>query len=170
MTHFTDYLTGIITRDLRAARREVEAYPDDEMLWTALPGTTNTGGSLARHIAGNLQHFFGAVLGSSGYVRDREAEFNQQPVPREVIRAELDAAVTAIESVLPGLPDEVFAAPFPIAQGGLIVNTQDFVLHLAVHLCYHLGQLDYHRRIVTGRSETVSAQAMKELRSAQPAA
>lgn len=170
MTRFTEYLTGIMTRDLRAARREVEAYPDDATLWTAPPGTTNTGGSLARHMAGNLRHFFGAVLGSSGYVRDREEEFSQRPVAREVILGELDAAVTAVESVLPGLSEEALAAPFPIPLGGLRVNTQDFVIHLAVHLCYHLGQLDYHRRIVTGRSDTVSAQAMKELRSAQPAA
>ena len=166
-TTLTAHLAGIMARDLRAARREIESYPDEATVWKAAPGTTNPGGSLARHLAGNLRHFIGAVLGSDGYVRDREAEFSGTPMPRSDVLGELDAAVATVEAVLPTLSPEVLAAPFPAAVGGHTVNTQDFLIHLTAHLSYHLGQLDYHRRIVTGDPTTIGAQAIGEVSSAR---
>lgn len=70
----------VLVRELEAFCREVEAFPDDERLWQTLPGITNACGNLARHVAGNLQHFVGARLGGTGYVRHREAEFSQRSV------------------------------------------------------------------------------------------
>ncbi|HEX2719050.1 MAG TPA: hypothetical protein VHM67_15380, partial [Gemmatimonadaceae bacterium] len=82
----------ILTRELLALRRGIEAYPDDASVWRPMPGIANVGGTLALHIAGNLQHFIGAVLGGTGYVRDRDAEFARRDVSRDEILREIDAA------------------------------------------------------------------------------
>ena len=161
------YLAAILARDLRAVRREVEAYPDDVDLWRTPEGITNPGGMLARHLAGNIRHFIGAVLGGGGYQRDRESEFGARDIPRAEILAELDRAVADVERVVPVLPDELLAANYPMPLGRMTVNTMDFLMHLSSHLGYHLGQIDYHRRIITRSGDTVNAAAIPELASAR---
>ena len=95
----------ILTRELYALRRGVEAYPDDASLWRAVPGIANVGGTLVLHLCGNLQHFIGAVLGGSGYRRDREAEFSRREVSRAVLIAEIDAAIAAVARGLDATSD-----------------------------------------------------------------
>lgn len=160
----------VITRDLRAVRREIAAYPDDASVWRTPPGIANSAGTLALHLAGNVQHFFGAVLGGTGYVRDRAAEFSRRDVPRAEIQAQLDAALAAVEPGLSHVTDGVIQAEFPEKIAGHTVSTGEWLIHLAAHLAYHLGQIDYHRRIVTGQSETVGTMAVPELRSARKVA
>ena len=161
------YLAGILARDLRAVRREVEAYADEADLWRTPEGVTNSAGVLARHLAGNIRHFIGAVLGGGGFQRDRDGEFGQRDVPRADILAELDRAVADVERVVPVLPGEVLEAKFPMPLGKMTVNTLDFLMHLSSHLGYHLGQMDYHRRIVSRSADTVNAVAIPELVSAR---
>jgi len=93
-------VAGLIARDLRALRREVEAYPTDEALWMTVPGAPNSGGALVRHLCGNLQHFIGALLGETGYLRNREAEFRGPPETRPALLAEIDRTRDAIETTL----------------------------------------------------------------------
>lgn len=164
---FSDYLVGVIVRDLKALGREVEAYPDDASLWRTPPGITNSGGTLALHLCGNVQHFFGAILGGTGYVRDRGAEFSRRDVPRAEILAQVSAAVAAAERGLARVSDAGVAADFAEPIAGHTVSTGEWLIHLAVHLGYHLGQVDYHRRLVTGRGETVRTMAVPELRTAR---
>lgn len=112
-------------------------------------GIDNSAGTLALHIAGNLQALVGAALGATGYVRDRDAEFSRRDVPRAEILAELEAAQTALRAGFEGLHDDAMAGDYPIEVGGRHEVGQ-MVVHLATHLTYHLGQIDYHRRILTG--------------------
>jgi uncharacterized damage-inducible protein DinB len=154
---------AVLCRDLGAVRRSVEAYPDDASLWAERAGLPNAGGTLVLHIAGNLQHFLGAVLGGSGYRRDRAAEFSRRGVTRAALVAEIDAAQVAVERGIAALPEEALAAPYPEAIVGRTVATGDYLVHLAVHLAYHLGQLDYHRRLVTGDGRSIGAVAPGEL-------
>ncbi|HMA41138.1 MAG TPA: DinB family protein [Gemmatimonadales bacterium] len=163
----SDYLVGAIVRDLKALGREVEAYPDDASLWKTPPGIANSGGTLALHLCGNVQHFFGAVLGGSGYVRDRAAEFNRRDVPRSEIAAQIQAAIAAAELGLAKAGDAVMARDYPEQIAGHTVVTGEWLVHLVAHLGYHLGQVDYHRRLVTGKGETVRAMAAPELRTAR---
>jgi uncharacterized damage-inducible protein DinB len=156
-------LEGIVLRELGAVRRSVEAYPDDASLWKAPSGLPNTGGTLALHIAGNLQHYFGAVLGKSTYVRNRDAEFARRDVSRAEILNEVDAASAAVELGLRELTEDSLQAPFPVEVGGRRVATADYIVHLLSHLAYHLGQLDYHRRMVCGDTKGVNAISMAEL-------
>jgi hypothetical protein len=156
-------LQVLLTRELRTVRRQLQAYPDDASVWRVVPGLPNTGGTLALHVAGNLRHFVGGVLGGDGYQRDRDAEFARRDVPRSELLAGIDAAIAAVERALPTLPADRLTSPFPEPIAKRRVSTGVFAIHLATHLAYHLGQLDYHRRAVTGDAAGVDAVSVREL-------
>lgn len=160
-------ITQIICRDLEGLKRELQAYPDEADIWRTPPGVTNSAGTLALHLAGNLRHYIGAVLGNSGYVRNREAEFALRNVPRAEILAQIDAAVVEVTAALAVFPPEKLAEEYPLVIGGVNVQTRDWLLHLVSHLAYHLGQIDYHRRLVTGQPEGVRAVSVRELKTAR---
>ncbi|MFN8582087.1 MAG: DinB family protein [Gemmatimonadaceae bacterium] len=162
----TTYLAQLFARDLAALRREVEAYPDEASLWASAPSVPNCAGTLVLHLSGNLQHFVGAVLGGSGYVRDREAEFSRRHVPRAELLRAIDDAAAAVAATVPRLSAETLAEPFPIPVGPVRLVTLDFLLHLATHLTYHLGQIDYHRRALVGAAGGASCVSPGELASA----
>jgi hypothetical protein len=158
-------------RELRGLRRELDAYPDDDSVWAPAPGIKNSAGTLFLHLAGNLQHFVGAKLGDTGYIRDRDAEFSRRGVSRVEIARELDAAATAVDVGFAKLTDRALAAEFPEPIAGFTFTTVDWLVHLAAHLGYHVGQIDYHRRMVTGDPTTVDVVSVKEFGAAlsQPA-
>lgn len=147
----------VLLREIESVRRSVDAYPDDASLWKPMPGIANTGGTLALHIAGSLRHFLGNVLGGVPYTRDRDAEFSNHTATKAEIAGLMDDARNAIVAAIPKLSNEVLARPFPLQIAGRTVRTADFVVHLASHLAYHLGQMDYHRRFVSGQPAVVPA-------------
>jgi hypothetical protein len=154
-----------IAREVRAVRREIEAYPDDAAVWRAVPGLPNAGGTLALHVAGNLRHYVGARLGGTGYVRDRPREFAARDVPRAEILAQLDAALADVTRVLPAVDPATLGAEYPERFGERAFTTAEMLVHLGAHLAYHLGQIDYHRRAATGDATGVGAIAISELRA-----
>jgi uncharacterized damage-inducible protein DinB len=156
-------LEPMLTRELRAIKRELESYPDDASVWRPVPGLPNTGGTLALHVAGNIQHYFGAVLGRDGYRRDRDAEFARRDVPRAELLAGIDAAIASVERTLRAVSPDTLERPYPEPIAKRTVASAHFVVHLAAHLAYHLGQLDYHRRAVTGDVKGVDALSVREL-------
>lgn len=153
----------LITRELRAFRRELEAYPDDASVWRQVPGLPNAGGTLALHVAGNVRHFIGAIMGRDGYVRDRDSEFSRRDVPRRELIAGLEAAIASVERALGPATDELPSGPYPEPVAKRTVAAADFHVHLVAHLAYHLGQIDYHRRAVTGDARGVDAVSVREL-------
>jgi uncharacterized damage-inducible protein DinB len=159
----TSTLRLLIARDLRGVRREIEAYPDDASVWRAVPGVPNTGGTLALHVAGNIRHFIGAIVGRDGYVRDRDSEFSRRDVPRKELIANLDAAIASVERALGAASDDVLRGSYPEPVAKRTVAASDFLVHLVAHLAYHLGQLDYHRRMVTGDTRGIDAVSVREL-------
>jgi len=158
-----DFLRRVLTRDLTALRKELSAYAKEEVLWTCPPGIPNSAGTLVLHLTGNLQHFVGAQIGGTGYQRDRAAEFEDRDVPLRELEARIDRTIEAVNETLNEMSEEQLAQPYPIEFKGLRLPTGLFLLHLTTHLAYHLGQLDYHRRAVTGNSRGVGAQSMPEL-------
>lgn len=156
-------LRRILLRDLDTLQAELEAYPREEQIWEAPEGVRNTAGTLALHLAGNLHHYVGAVLGGAAYVRDRPGEFGDRDVPRTELLARIAGAREAVARVLAELPEERLADPFPVEVAGVRPLTGRFLMHLATHFGYHLGQLDYHRRIVTRNPEGVGAQSVTVL-------
>lgn len=167
MLSMTSAIAGILHRELVSLRKEVEAYPGDAELWKPVPGIANPGGTLAIHLAGNLQHFIGAVLGGTGYARDRDAEFSARDLPRAEVLARIDRTIAAVNAAFDRISDDDLGTDYPALIGKFRVETGDFLVHLISHLSYHLGQVDYHRRIVTGVNTTISAVAPGRLRSAR---
>jgi Protein of unknown function (DUF1572) len=144
-----DFASSLV-RELEGFKRELALFPDDDSVWKTAPGVTNSAGNLALHLAGNLQHFIGTVLGGSTYVRNRDEEFGRRSGSRVEIYRELDAAIAVVRGVLPPLPDERLTAEFPEKLMGLTFRTNAFLVHLCAHAGFHLGQAGYLRRIVTG--------------------
>jgi DinB family protein len=140
----------VLVRELEGFKRELALFPDDETIWKTAPGVTNSAANLALHLAGNLQYFIGSVLGGTGYVRNREAEFGRRSGSRDEIYRELDAATAVVRRVLPTLPAETLASEFPELVMGLRFRTSTFLAHLCAHAGFHLGQAGYLRRVVTG--------------------
>lgn len=142
-------LVQIYERDIAKLKSEVEAYTSEADLWKTSEGITNSGGNLALHLVGNLKHFIGAVLGNSGYVRDRDKEFSDAGVPRATVVAGIDETFAVVVETLKKLDDEVLYSTYPIEVFGHPMTTEFFLVHLATHLGYHLGQINYHRRLVS---------------------
>lgn len=163
MTPLAADLLVLFRRDLHCFAREVALFPDDASLWRTVPGITNSAGNLALHVAGNLRHFVGAVLGGTGYVRQRESEFTQREGTRAEVMAKLESAAREVEAGLQALTEDTLASPFPVALGGRRPATGRLLLHLAAHLAFHLGQAGYLRRALTGESTGAGAMDLGEL-------
>jgi uncharacterized damage-inducible protein DinB len=143
----------LIVRELRAFGREIALFPDDESVWRTVPGITNSAGNLALHIAGNLQHFSGAVLGGTAYARNRDAEFSRRGGTRAELARELESAERAVDAI-GELDPAAIDGIYPAAPNAMTVRTQLFLLHLLAHVAFHLGQAGYIRRVVTGDSRS----------------
>jgi hypothetical protein len=139
----------LITRELEGFQREIDLFPDDESIWRTAPGITNSAGNLAMHVCGGLQHFLGAVLGQDSYVRDRPAEFGRRSGSREDVRAEIARTIRVVNAVLSGPAVAWVGQPYPVEVNGVRMRTEMFVLHLATHAAFHLGQAGYLRRFVS---------------------
>ena len=150
-------------RDLAAVRREVEQYPDDETLWKEMPGLSNAGGNLVLHLAGNIQHFVGKVLGESNFVRQRDAEFTKRGLTRAQLVKEVDHTIHEVTRTFSTLGVSKLEGIFPQDINGNHIPTDTFMMHLVSHLGYHLGQIDYHRRCASGDSTTVGTMSLPAL-------
>jgi uncharacterized damage-inducible protein DinB len=161
-----DAVKRCLMRDLEGFALELDAYPDEESVWALPTGINNSTGTLTLHGCGNLRHFIGHILGKSGYVRDRDAEFASRDVPR--VELEMLIAVTRDEvaRALDQLDSSLLALDFPIQVANTTLSTGQFLVHLATHLTYHLGQADVHRRVVTGQSKGVGTVTLPPLASA----
>ena len=144
----TKILSELYERDLAKLRTEIESYSNEGDLWKTSEGISNSGGNLCQHLTGNLQHFFGAVLGGTVYVRDRDAEFASKGTTKADLLADIDVAEKSVKETLEKLSDEDFAKTYPIEVFGQPMTTGYFLTHLATHLNYHLGQINYHRRLL----------------------
>jgi uncharacterized damage-inducible protein DinB len=153
----------LLIRELETMEREIDLFPDDDTVWQTVPGVSNSAGNLALHLAGNLQHYIGAVMGSSGYVRNRPVEFNARLRPKSEVIAELRNANDVVRRVLPTISDAQLAQPFPEAVGSVTPRTGFFLLHLCAHAAFHVGQAGYLRRVLTGDARTSGAVDVKAL-------
>ena len=158
-----DDVRRLLVRELEAFAREVELFPDDASLWRTFPGVTNSAGNLALHVCGNLKHFVGAVLGGTGYVRDRPAEFATRSGRREDVARQLRETAAVVSRVLPNVPQSALAALYPKPHEGIQLPCERFLLHLVTHLAFHLGQAGYLRRALTGDGRTSGAISLKAL-------
>ncbi|HEY8562981.1 MAG TPA: DUF1572 family protein [Pyrinomonadaceae bacterium] len=144
-----DTLVEIFERDLNKLREEINLYESEEDLWKVAGEIKNSGGNLCLHLLGNLNLFIGATLGGTGYVRDRELEFSSKNVARDELSARIDQTVEAVRIGLNNLSPADFEKDFPIENRGEIDRMDFMLVHLFGHFSYHLGQINYHRRLIT---------------------
>jgi uncharacterized damage-inducible protein DinB len=150
MSTLSSDLCRLIVRELEGCIREVHAFPDDNALWSVLPGITNSAGNLSLHLCGNLRHFVGAGLCDTSYVRNRDAEFAARQGTRADVAAELRATIATMHATLGTMDDARLEMPMPGAPRGLVTSTRLFLLHLVAHTAFHLGQIGYLRRALAG--------------------
>ncbi|MDR6736134.1 hypothetical protein J2X77_003006 [Sphingobacterium sp. 2149] len=97
---------------------------------------------------GNLQTYIGAELGKTGYIRDRAAEFSLKDIPRTVLIDQIDDTIDVVTRSLDLLSEENLQEVYPILVFEEKTTTQYLLVHLTTHLTYHLGQINYHRRLL----------------------
>lgn len=144
----TQVLNSIIKRELLKLRTEIESYHDESNLWRIEKNIANSAGNLCLHLVGNLNTYIGATLGQTGYVRDRDAEFALKNIPRKDLIQKIDDTIRVIDQVLPTLTSAQLESEYPIIVLKEPTSTEFFLVHLASHLTYHLGQINYHRRLL----------------------
>lgn len=143
----TETLTQLFARDFETLESEIFAYSKEENLWIKESGINNSGGNLGLHLSGNLEHFLGAVLNKSDYVRDREFEFDGK-VAQEELAARIRSARQSVQATLDNLTSEDLEKTYPLQPFGFEMSTEFFLMHLYSHFSYHLGQINYHRRLL----------------------
>ena len=144
-----DTLIKLFVRDLSKLKTELKAYSVEKNMWLLEDTINNTSGNLCLHIVGNLNAFVGAVLGNTGYIRERELEFSLKNVPRVELVQQLDATITMIKDTLAKITQEDLQKEYPlIIFKNTPMSTEYFLVHLTTHLAYHLGQINYHRRLL----------------------
>lgn len=148
----TQIVTKLLVRDLMKLKSELELYQSEATIWKVDKNIANSAGNLCLHLVGNLNAYIGATLGSTGYRRDRDAEFAVKDVPRIELIQKVEATVQLVQQILPALPEDQLEREFPIQVLPERTSTGYFLIHLAVHLGYHLGQINYHRRLLDTHS------------------
>ena len=153
MDMLTENLAVLFERDIQKLKAEITAYRNESHLWLAVPGTGNPGGNLCLHLLGNLQHYIGGVLGNSGYVRTRPTEFSSKNVAVTELVNRMDHTASIVTQTVRSLTDLQLAASYPEKVFDYDMTTAYFLLHLLAHLNYHLGQINYHRRMIEATAQ-----------------
>lgn len=141
-------LIKLFERDLDRLYKEIDAYTDEKVLWEIENQISNSGGNLCLHLLGNLQAFVGHELGGFDYQRDREFEFAGKDVPKSQLLSEITKLKRIMVSSLEGMDEALMDKNYPIEVFGRPMTNEYFLIHLYGHFNYHLGQINYHRRIL----------------------
>ena len=144
----TESVKSLFTRDLNQLKKEIESYQNEEAIWKIDKDILNSAGNLSLHLVGNINHFIGAILGNSGYVRNRELEFSLKNIPKAELILQIEKTIEVVHSSLDQLSEEDMNKEYPIEALGYPMTTEYFLIHLFGHLNYHLGQINYHRRLL----------------------
>lgn len=145
-------ISSIFERELNKLIEEIKLYKSDADIWKVDKDVKNSGGNLCMHICGNLQHFIGAVLGNTGYTRNRDKEFADKNVSRAELVKEVEQTIKVVTQTLEAIPDEELDKEYtafpPHLLGKEKLSKFYFLAHLIAHMDYHIGQINYHRRLI----------------------
>ena len=138
----------LFLKNLNHLNEEISLYKNETDLWKLAGGISNTPGNLCLHLCGNLQHYIGALIGNSGYKRNRDAEFSKNNISRSELLAEINITKDIVSAVLENLEEKDLEKTFPDKTFGENSSYANAILQCEVHFTYHLGQINYHRRIL----------------------
>jgi hypothetical protein len=141
-------LADFYERDIRKLIEEVNLFKNEDDLWKTQGAVKNSCGNLVLHIAGGLNHLVGATLAQTAYVRHRDQEFSRKGIARKDLVAQLEELIPMINKTINALTPEQLEAEYPIYFDKPKTSTSYVLLQLLLHLNYHLGQVNYLRRVV----------------------
>lgn len=147
-TMYTETLIKLFKRDLASLKKEIESYKTEKNLWILDKNINNSAGNLCLHIIGNLNHFIGSVIGNTGYVRQMELEFSLKDIPVNSLLKQIDDTVIIVEDSLSKMSINDLQKIYPIEVFKEPMTFEYFLTFLTTHLSYHLGQINYHRRLL----------------------
>lgn len=144
----TETLKTLFNRDLNKLKTEIESYENESSIWKIDKNISNSAGNLCLHLIGNLNTYIGAELGKTGYIRNRPLEFSLKDIPKSELIEKIEATIQVVNSTLETLKEADLEKIYPQIVFEKEMTTGFFLIHLATHLGYHLGQINYHRRLV----------------------
>ena len=143
-----DILKNLFEKDLNRLQKEIELYKDEKVLWIVDKHIANSAGNLCLHLIGNLNAYIGAAIGKTNYIRNRELEFSSKDISKAELIENIEKIKIIIASALDALTEEQLENDYPILVFEKKTSTAYFLVHLTTHLSYHLGQINYHRRLL----------------------
>ena len=141
-------LKSLFNRDLNKLKVEIESYQNENQLWAIDKNISNSGGNLCLHLIGNISTYIGAEIGKTGYVRNRPLEFSLKDIPKSELIGKIEETIIVVNNTLDLLSEEDLNAIYPQIVFEKQMTTGFFFVHLSTHLAYHLGQINYHRRLL----------------------
>ncbi len=141
-------LSVLFQKDLNRVKEEINAYSNETDIWILRDGISNTAGNLCLHLVGNVKHFVGKIIGNIPYERQREQEFTDKDIPKTKLLENLDETIASVTAALAAFKADELNSIYPVKVFGAELTTEHFLLHLYGHLNYHLGQINYHRRLL----------------------
>jgi uncharacterized damage-inducible protein DinB len=144
----TETLKTLFNRDLNKLKSEVGSYKNEANLWIIDKSIANSAGNLCLHLIGNLNTYIGATLGNGRYIRNRELEFSLKDVPKQELINMIEATLVVVNETLAKITEEQLNSEYPMLVLQEETSTEFFLVHLTTHLTYHLGQINYHRRLL----------------------
>lgn len=141
-------LKSLFERDLNKLKLEIESYQNESQIWAIDKQVSNSAGNLCLHLIGNINLFIGNQIGKTDYVRDRPLEFSLKNVPRAELIAKIDDTMLVVDKALDTLSIFDLEEIYPMIVFEKEMTTGFFLVHLSTHLAYHLGQINYHRRLL----------------------
>lgn len=141
-------LKTLFNRDLNKLKTEIGSYQNETKIWSIDKTIANSAGNLCLHLIGNLNTYIGAQIGKTNYVRNRELEFSQKDLPQAELIAKIESTIIVVNNALDQLTDEELKKEYPILVFETKTSTEFLLTHLTTHLAYHLGQINYHRRLL----------------------
>lgn len=144
----TETLITLFERDLNRVVKELQLYKNETDIWRVEKDITNSAGNLVLHLIGNLNTYIGNEIGKTGYVRNRELEFSLKDIPREELIAQLIDTRDIVKNAISLLTTNDYDKEYPMLVLSEKTTTEFFMVHLLTHLNYHLGQINYHRRLI----------------------
>ncbi|HET8963143.1 MAG TPA: DUF1572 family protein [Chitinophagales bacterium] len=140
--------TTILSQGIDKIISELNQYENEMDIWEIDGEIKNSAGNLAIHLSGSINYFIGAVMAKNGYVRNRDAEFSEKNISREKMISELNTTKTMMEEFISQQDADFYNAIFPLQTFGENRSNHYALMIMAVHLNYHLGQINYHRRLI----------------------
>lgn len=141
----------LFNRDLNMLKFEIESYQNEINLWKIESNISNSAGNLCLHLIGNLNTYIGAEFGKTGYIRNRALEFSLKDIPKAELLSKIEATIIVVNNALDTISDQDLKAEYPILVFQNKTSTEYMLIHLTTHLAYHLGQINYHRRLLDNK-------------------